>query len=111
MRFRNRRLAFNGSTLRAERLVVKVWNLPNALRAISRLFGEHATDQIVQRWRNIRPQTAQRRRRLVQLPVNDSCDRSVIEWQRVREHLKKHDAERVNVGPAVYIFAEPELFR
>jgi hypothetical protein len=43
--------------------------------------------------------------------VNKRADRSVIERQRVREHLKKHHTERVNVGSAIYIFAEPELLR
>ena len=43
--------------------------------------------------------------------INERADRGLIEWQRVREHLKKHHAERVNVGSAIYIFAKPELLR
>ena len=43
--------------------------------------------------------------------INKRADRGVVEWERVREHLKKHHAERVNVGSAIYIFAEPELLR
>ena len=52
---------------------------------LGRLFGEHAADQFLHGGRNIRAQAAQRRRRLVQVLMNDRADRSVVEGQRVRE--------------------------
>jgi len=92
-------------------MIEKVRELSYALWSIGRLFGEHASDQFIQSRRNIRAQAAERWRRLVQVLVNKRAGRSVIERQRVREHLKHHDAERVYVSSAIYDFAEPELLR
>jgi hypothetical protein len=95
----------------ADSLIEKIRNVSHALRAISRLFGEHAKDQFLQGERNILTQAAERWWGFVQVFMNERADRSVIKRQRVREHLIKNDAERVNVGSAVYIFSEFELLR
>ena len=111
MRFSDGGLIHGGPLMSADSLLEKIRNVSHALRAISRLFGEHAKYQFLQGGRNILTQAAERGGRFVEVLMNERADRSVIERQCVCEHLKKHDAERVNVGSAVYIFTEFELLR
>ena len=82
----------DGYTISAESLIEKIRNVSNALRAVSRLFSEHAADQFLHCGRNVRTKAAERRRRLVQVLMNERADRGVVERQRVGEHLEKHDA-------------------